>query len=173
MTISLYEGGVLSFLQTLDAIAGFMAKAHDHFRAEDVDPEGLVEARLFPDMQPLRFQIQNVVYHSAGAMAAIRQGLLTLPGERPPHDYGGLQMLIDEARESLRQLTPEAVDSRAGHEVVFEARNTRRVFTAEGFLLSFSLPNFHFHATTAYDILRAQGAPIGKMDYMGALRLKA
>jgi len=51
-------------------------------------------------------------------------------------------------------------------------RDMRQPFTAEGFLLSFSLPNFYFHATTAYDILRAKGVPLGKGDFMGALRLK-
>jgi hypothetical protein len=56
--------------------------------------------------------------------------------------------------------------------VIFEFRNTRLPFTAEEFLLSFSLPNFHFHATTAYDILRSKGVPLGKRDYLGALRLR-
>ena len=60
-----------------------------------------------------------------------------------------------------------------GNEVVLETGETKRVFTAEGFILSFALPNFHFHATTAYDILRGKGVPLGKRDYMGALRLKA
>jgi uncharacterized protein len=57
-------------------------------------------------------------------------------------------------------------------DVVFQVRDLKRIFTAEGFLMSFSLPNFHFHATTAYDILRSKGVPLGKLDYMGTLRLK-
>ena len=69
-------------------------------------------------------------------------------------------------------MTPAEINAREGAEVVFEVRDTRRFFTVENFVLSFSLPNFYFHATTAYDILRSKGAPLGKLDYMGALRLK-
>ena len=70
-------------------------------------------------------------------------------------------------------MDPVEVNSWEGKEVAFRVPGKGdRVFTAEGFLLSFSLPNFHFHAATAYDILRAQGVPLGKLDFMGALRLK-
>ena len=78
-----------------------------------------------------------------------------------------------QTRESLQMCQPDAINAREGAEVVFEFRKNRLLFTAEGFLLSFSLPNFYFHATTAYDILRSKGVPLGKRDYLGALRLKA
>ena len=70
-------------------------------------------------------------------------------------------------------MTPESIDALEGAEVVFEFRDTRLPFTAEQFFLSFSLPNFYFHATTAYDILRSRGVPLGKRDYLGRLRMKA
>jgi hypothetical protein len=105
-------------------------------------------------MFPFRFQIQSVVYHSIGAVEAIRSGVFNRPGERPSHDYAALQTLIADTRDALQKLTPEEVNSREGADVVFQARDRKLLFTAEGFLMSFSLPNFHFHATTAYNILR-------------------
>ena len=90
----------------------------------------------------------------------------------PPLDYAGLQALIVDAREGLELLSPAEVDALEGRDMVFQAGDVKRSFTAEGFLMSFSLPNFHFHATTAYDILRSKGVPLGKRDYMGKLRTK-
>jgi uncharacterized protein len=79
---------------------------------------------------------------------------------------------VSEARNELSALTPEAVNARTGHEVTFTIGGRTLPFTAEGFLMSFSLPNFFFHATTAYDILRHKGAPLGKRDFIGRLNLK-
>jgi hypothetical protein len=172
LTISLYDASVGSYLQTLDAVAGYLAKALNHFREAGIDPDEVAEARLIEDMRPFRFQVQHTAFHSAGAVEAILNGALHLPGPRPDHDYAGLQGVIDEARAKLRAVTRAEIDARVDEDVVFEARGLTRVFSAPGFLLSFSLPNFYFHATTAYDILRSKGAPIGKLDYMGKLRLK-
>jgi hypothetical protein len=171
MAISLYDGSVTSYLQTLNAVSGFLDRSRSHFRDNHIDPEEIVDTRMFPDMQPFRFQIQSVVFHSIGAVEAIKSGVLNLPGERPSHDYAALQALITDTHDALQKLTPEEINSREGADVVFQVRDRKRLFTAEGFLMSFSLPNFHFHATTAYNILRSKGVPLGKLDYMGALRL--
>ena len=80
-----------------------------------------------------------------------------------------LQDLVAEARSGLRQLTAEVVNRWAGEEVL----TPWWTFTAEGFLMSFSLPSFYFHATTAYDILRTKGVPVGKLDFLGQLSTKA
>ena len=80
--------------------------------------------------------------------------------------------MVTEAHQKLSALTPEAVNALAGRDVIFKLGERALPFTAEGFLMSFSLPNFFFHATTAYDILRHKGAPIGKRDFMGKLNLK-
>ena len=173
MAISLYDASVLSYLQILDAAQGFLQKGLDWCRGQGVDPEQMVEACLFEDMRPFRFQVQQVAFHSAGTIAAMRSGVLTFGGERPQHDYAGLQALLAEAAAELRALSPAEVNGWEGKDVAFRVPGRDdRVFTAEGFLLSFSLPNFHFHATTAYDILRLRGVPVGKLDFMGALRLK-
>jgi hypothetical protein len=172
MKISLYEASITTYMQTLDAVSGFMDRGLSHFRDNDIDPAEIVDTRLFVDMQPFRFQIQSVVLHSVGAVEAMGSGYFRLPGESPSHDYAGLQALIIEARQTLQKLTPEEINGREGSDVVFEVRDLKRLFTAEGFLASFALPNFYFHATTASNILRSKGVPLGKRDFMGALRLE-
>ncbi|HLH12808.1 MAG TPA: DUF1993 domain-containing protein [Methylovirgula sp.] len=172
MAISLYDASIRAFLQTLGAIDGFLGKGLAHCRENGVDPEELVEARIFPDMHPLRFQIQNVFIFSVGAIEAIKNGEMRRPSERPQQNYAELQALVAEARKKLEHVTPDEINAREGAEVVQEARDTKRHFTAEDFLFSFALPNFYFHATTAYDILRMKGVPLGKRDFMGVLRTK-
>jgi hypothetical protein len=85
-----------------------------------------------------------------------------------PLDNAVLQALATEARNELSVLTPEAVNALVGRDVTFKVGDRVLPFTTEGFLMSFLLPNFFFHATTAYDI----GAPLGKRDFMGKLKLK-
>ena len=173
MPISLYDASVLSYLQILDAAQGVLKKGLDWCGDRGLDPEELVGASLIDDMRPLRFQVQQMVFHSAGAIAAMRSGVLEFGARRPEHDYAGLQALVADAAAELRALSPAEVNGWEGKDVAFRVPGRDdRVFNAEGFLLSFSLPNFHFHATTAYDILRMRGAPLSKLDFMGALRLK-
>jgi hypothetical protein len=115
-----------------------------------------------------------VAFHSNGAIDTLKSGVLKFWMDRPAHDYAGLQALIAETREAVGKYAPEEINALAGGEVLFEIPNVpKRVFTTEGFVLSFSLPNLHFHATTAYDILRTKGVAVGKRDYMGPLRLKS
>jgi hypothetical protein len=172
MTISLYDASVASYIQTATAVAGFLDRGLAHCQDNGTDPEALVETRLFPDMAPLRFQIVSVVHHSLGAIEGMKSGLFGPPTDKTPHDYAGLQKLIADALTALKGLKPAEVDALSGKDVAFQLGEHRVPFTAEGFLLSFSLPNFHFHATTSYDILRSQGVPLGKRDYMGPLRIK-
>ena len=94
------------------------------------------------------------------------------PSAKPDLDYAALQALLTEARNDLLALTPEAVNVLVGRDVTFKVGDRALPFTVEGFLMSFSLPNFFFHATTAYDILRQKGAPLGKRDFIGKLKLK-
>jgi len=172
VAISMYEIGVANYLQTLGAVAGYLDKGLAHCREKSVDPEDIVETRLYPDMLPFRFQIQSVVHHSAGALEGIKRGKFAPARDLPAHDYRALQALVADARRTLQDLAPELVNGHEGSEVIFEFRDRRLPFTALGFLTSFSLPNFYFHATTAYDILRSRGVPVGKRDYLGQLRLK-
>lgn len=172
MEIALFELCVPSYLQTLDAVSGFLEKALGHFQTNGVSLEDVVETRLYPDMLPFRFQIQSIVHHSVGAIEAVRSGIFRPSSDLPNHDYRALQEIVSDARQAMQNLSPEAVDPLENTSVVFEVQNNRLPFTAVGFLTSFSLPNFYFHTTTAYDILRSKGVPVGKRDYLGRLRLK-
>jgi len=173
MALSLYDASVANFLQTLGSVSGFLDRGLAHFREHNIDPERIVEARLAPDMAPFRFQIISVAQHSRGAIEGVQQGAFQPPSMKAASDYPGLQALVAEAREALSGLTPEAVNALGGRDVVFHVGERKLPFTAEGFLMSFSLPNFYFHATTAYDILRTNGVPLGKRDFLGRLRMKS
>lgn len=173
MAISLYELSVPTYLQTLGSVAGFLDKGLAHCRETNVDPGEVVEARLFHDMAPFSFQIRSVAHHSVAAMEAVKTGVFNPPGKADPLDYAGLQKLVTDARSALEALKPAEVNAFEGKDVSFQFRDTKIPFVAEAFLLSFSLPNFHFHATTAYDILRSRGVRLGKRDYMGRLRIKS
>ncbi len=172
MAFSLYDATVANYLQILGSVGGYLDKSLTHFRDKGVDPAKMVEARLAPDMQPLCFQIVSVAHHSRGAMDAAKNGVFSPPSAKPDLDYAGLQALVTEARDELAALKPDAVNSLVGRDVAFKIGDRTLPFTAEGFLMSFSLPNFFFHATTAYGILRNSGAPLGKRDFMGRLNLK-
>jgi uncharacterized protein len=172
MAFSLYDATVANYLQILGAVGGFLEKSLTHFREKGVDPAQIVETRLAPDMLPFRFQIVSVVHHSRGAMEAAKNGVFLPPSGKPDLDYAALQALVAEARNELSALTPETVNALIGRDVTFKLGDRALPFTADGFLMSFSLPNFFFHATTAYDILRQTGAPVGKRDFVGKLKLK-
>ena len=173
MAISLYDATVAGFQQTLAGVAGFLDRGLAHCRDNNIDPETLVETRLYGDMHPLRFQVQQVAHHSIGAIEAAKAGVFLPPTNLPPEDYVALQKRVADARGSLGKLTAAEVNDLEGRDVVFQISERKMLFTAQGFLLSLSLPNFFFHAATAYDILRSQGVPLGKRDFMGPLRLKS
>jgi hypothetical protein len=172
MAFSLFDATVANYLQILDAVGGYLGKSLTHFREKGVDLAQVVDARLAPDMLPLRFQIVSVAHHSRGAMEAAKTGVFTPPSAKPDLDYAALQSLVAEARNEVSVLTPEVVNALVGRDVTFKVGDRALPFTAEGFLMSFSLPNFFFHAATAYDILRHNGAPLGKRDFIGKLKLK-
>ena len=173
MAIPLYDLTVGSYLQTLGGVTGYLQRGLDHFRDNNIDPEEIVETRLWSDMLPFRFQIVSVVHHSIGAIEGVKKGAFGPPSDNRQHDYAGLQGIVAEAREALGKLTPAEVNALEGHDVVFQIGDRFKVpFTAENFLMSFSMPNFYFHATTAYDILRSKGVPLGKRDFMGEMRMK-
>ena len=172
MSISLYDATVGTYLQIVPAVAGYLDKGLAHFTANGTDPNEVVEARLFTDMLPFHFQIHQVATHSLGAIESAKKGLFTPPMDLAQLDYRGLQKLIADTRDALQKVTPGEVNALEGKDVLFQFRDRKMLFTAENFLLSFSMPNFYFHATTAYDILRMKGVPVGKRDFMGQPRLK-
>jgi hypothetical protein len=170
MAISLYDLSVPTFLQTVDAVTGFLSRAVGHCAEAGTDPDDFVNARLFPDMAPFHFQIEALSHHAAWGVEALMSGIFAPPPLVGSMPFIDLQVLVAEAEAKLRAFTPEEVNRCAGKELDLQIGPRRLAFRAEAFILSFSLPNFHFHAVTAYDILRSRGVPIGKRDYEGRLR---
>ena len=173
MAVSLYDLSVTNYLQTLGAMEGFLAKGLTHFQGSNADANAVLDERLYADMAPFKFQVWATAHHSLGAIEGAKAGVFGPPSPIPATmDYAGLQKAVTEAREALQQVKAADVDAVQGKDVTFQLPTMKTPFTAEGFLLSFSLPNFYFHATTAYDILRGQGVKLGKRDYLGAMRMK-
>jgi len=172
MAIPLYDLTVASYLQTIGAIENVLTKGLAFAQEKGKDPADLVAARLYEDMLPLSFQIASVAHHSLNAINGVKAGLFAPPGKTPPHTYADLQEILATTRKGLEAFTPEEVNALENADVVFEVRDLKLPFTGQGFLLSFSLPNFYFHAATAYDILRANGVPLGKRDFLGQMRMK-
>jgi hypothetical protein len=174
MAISLYDLSVTNYLQTLGAMEGFLAKGLTHFQETKTDPNTVLDERLHSDMLPFKFQVWATAHHSLGAIKGVKEGVFGPPAAIPATmDYAGLQKAVTEAREALQQVKAADVDATQGKDVTFQLPTMKIPFTAEGFLLSFSLPNFYFHATTAYDILRNKGVPLGKRDFLGRMRIKS
>jgi uncharacterized protein len=186
MTTSLYDLSVPTFLQTVSAVAGFLDRAATHCVETGADPGGFVNARLFHDMAPFHFQIEALVHHSVWGLETVKTGVFAPPALVGAMPFADLQAMVAQAVISLGALTPEEVNTWAGKELDIDLYRPLNeddastsawaprtlALTSETFLLSFSLPNFHFHAVTAYDILRTQGVPLRKRDYEGQLRAR-
>jgi hypothetical protein len=170
MAISLYELSVPTFLQTVRAVGGFLDRAVTHYAETGADPDDFVEERLFADMAPFHFQIEAAWHHAVWGLEAARTGAFTPPALVGPVPFASLQAMIGKAETALAALTPGEVDSWEGKQLDLQIGPRKLAFTSETLILSFSLPNFHFHAVTAYDILRSRGVPLGKRDYEGRLR---
>jgi len=172
MAFSLYAATIPTYQQTLGAIAGLLATAEAFCAEKALPPSELIEARLAPDMFPFAYQVKSTAVHSLGAIEGVRRGVFSPDMTTPPQDFAGLKSRIAETLAAIEAIEPAEVDGFMGHDMCFAFGDRRLDFTAENFLLSFSQPNFYFHATTTYDILRWKGVPIGKRDFMGKVRIK-
>jgi hypothetical protein len=168
----LYDFSVGAYQQILKTTDQILVKGREHFEAENTDLEEIVHCRLHPDMMPLHFQIVSVVHHSLGALTGISEGVFSTPSFDIDKDYQGLQDLVSGAIEGISAFTPEDVNAFVGRELVFNVGKRSIPFIAEEFIRGFSIPNFYFHATTTYDILRMKGVPLGKLDFLGGLKTR-
>tara|TARA_A100000164_G_C21820865_1_gene730290 strand:+ start:207 stop:716 length:510 start_codon:yes stop_codon:yes gene_type:complete len=168
MPVTLYDATVARFLQSLGAVSGYLEKGRAHCEDNNIDLNEIVETRLYPDMLPFRFQLIQVASHSIGAVSGALAGEYKPGPAAEDLDYRALQDLINDAQTGLQQVSTYEVSALEGKEVITHWWP----FNAEGFLMSFSLPSFYFHVTTAYDILRIKGVPVGKMDYLGQINTK-
>jgi uncharacterized protein len=173
VAVSFYDTSVGTYLQTLGGVIGFLAKSRAHCEANGIDLSEVVETRLCPDMHPFRFQVVTVEHMTRGALKGLETGRFSPPAPVGELDYAGLQQLVVDAHADLSKVSRESVDALEGRQVTFQIGDFKMPFTAPNFVLSFSLPNLFFHATTAYDMLRMKGAPLGKADFLGAMRIGA
>ncbi len=173
MALSLYAATVPSYLQILRSVTGLLGKAQAFCAERSLAPEEIIEARLAPDMLPFAYQVRSTVTHSVGAIEGLRRGTFSPDRSAPPGSFAQLETLVRGAQTTLGALDPAELDGYADRDMLFVSGERRLAFTGADFLLSFSQPNFYFHATTAYDILRWKGVAIGKRDFTGQLRIKA
>jgi hypothetical protein len=133
----------------------------------------MLQARLAGDMQPFAYQVKSTVVHSLGAIEGVRRGVFSPDTTAPPQTFAALRARIVETLAALEAVEAAEVDSFVGRDMRFAFGDRHIDFTAENFLLSFSQPNFYFHAATTYDILRWKGVPIGKRDFLGVTRKRS
>lgn len=172
MTLSLHAALIPGWLQMLGAVEGLIGKAEAFVAGAGIDEEAFVQSRLAPDMLPLCYQLKSCWTHTALALQGARQGRFSPEMTPPPDRFDALRQMILNAQAACEQADEAELEALADKPVVFTIGDTFRLdFIARDFLLSFSQPNLYFHATTAYGIMRQQGVPIGKRDYLGALRI--
>jgi hypothetical protein len=172
MALSLYAVTVPSFRQILQAVIGLLDKAQAFCAEKGLAPEDIILARLAGDMLPFAYQVKSTAVHSLGAIEGVRRGVFSPDQSPSPETFEALKALIATTVNALEAIDAAEVDAFIGRDMRFAARTRDVEYTAENFLLSFSLPNFYFHATTAYDILRWKGVPLGKRDFIGRPRVK-
>ncbi len=172
MSFSFYDAVVPTHLQILAAVDALMGKAAAFCTEQGRTEADLIDARLAPDMLPLGYQVKSCVAHSIGGIDGAKAGNFS-PDMTPwPTDFASLRADLQSATTSLKSIDRGAFDSLAGCDTQFSFGEMVMPFTGANFLLSFSQPNFFFHATTAYAILRAQGVKVGKLDFIGMPRIK-
>ena len=171
VSISFYEAGVETYGRILDSVAGMLEKGTAYAEENGKDPNEIVMAKLVDNMMPLHFQVVSVCHHSWGALQGMRDGKFAPPSFDLDKNYEELQALLKEARAGVSSFSEEDANNLASKSLTFNVGGTNLSFTNENFLLTFSLPNLYFHATTNYGILRMLGVPLGKMDFLGAIKI--
>jgi len=167
MTLSMYQASVPVFQRTLKALDAVLDKAEADAAARKIDPAVLVAARLAPDMFPLSRQIQITTDHAKGCTA--RLAGLTVPSyEDSEKTFAELKARIAKTLDFIGGVKPEQIDGSEARDIAMKAGPRELKFKGQDYLVFFALPNFYFHAATAYDILRHNGVPLGKLDFLGA-----
>jgi hypothetical protein len=168
MTSSIYTSSIPVFKQMLGGLKGVLAKAEAHAAAKNIDPNALLQARLFPDMFPLLRQVQ-VASDFAKSVSARLAGVEVPKIEDKETTFSELQARIDTILAFIEGLDAAKFDDAATREIVTQAGTPKeKRFTGQSYLLNYGLPHFFFHTTTAYAILRHNGVEVGKKDYIGS-----
>jgi len=168
MSLSLYQCSVPVYERSLNAFLGVLDKAEEHALARKFDPASYLTIKLSPDMFPLARQIQSFCDHA-------KNSSFRLAGQQPPvkedkeTTIAELRERIHATLDMLKSIDPKAMEGGETREIVIPTGAGKLKLDGANYLLHFAMPNFYFHLTTAYDILRAAGVEIGKRSFMGAV----
>ncbi|MFT0545733.1 DUF1993 domain-containing protein [Allopusillimonas ginsengisoli] len=167
MTISLYAASLPVFKQMLNSMDAVLSKAEEHATTRKIDPNALLQARLFPDMFPLIRQVQVATDFARGVSARLA-GAEVPKFEDNQQTFADLHELISKTLAFIDGFTPAQIDGQEDRTIVTRPGTPKeKKFTGQSYLLTYGLPQFFFHVTTAYAILRHNGVEIGKRDFMG------
>jgi hypothetical protein len=166
MSLSMYAASIPVFLNTLGALSKILDKAAAHCEAKKIDPATLLAMRLYPDMFTFTKQVQIACDFAKNTAGRLTGEPPKFPDEEK--SFAELKARIAKTVEYLNGFKPADIDATAGKDVTFPI-GPQKTMTLKGdaYLINFVLPNFYFHATTAYDILRHCGVEIGKRDFLG------
>lgn len=165
MTISMYKASVPLFQQLLLCLSAVLDKAAAYAAAKKIEPAVLLNARLYPDMFPLTRQIQIASDFAKGSVAR-------LAGQEPPKyednetSFDDLKARIAKTLAFVGEFKPSQIDGSEERDITLVLGGNQRKFKGESYLVNFVIPNFIFHTTTAYAILRHNGVELGKRDFM-------
>jgi uncharacterized protein len=166
MNISMYQASAPRFVNILQNLSGLLDKAQAHCEAKKIEPAALTGYRLFPDMFPLTRQVQIACDTAKGAVARLA-GVEIPKHEDTEQTFAELKARIAKTIEFIESVKPAQVDGSDAKEIVMKMRSGEVKLAGLQYLMSFAYPNFYFHATTVYDILRHNGVEIGKRDFLG------
>lgn len=168
MSLSMHDASVPVFQQMLTALAGVLTKAETHAADRKIEPIALLQARLFPDMFPLARQVQ-IACDFASSVSARLAGAEVPPYEGSDQTFADLQQRIAMTLAYIGGLEKSGFEGSEQRELVLRPGTPKeRHIAGQAYLMSYGLPQFFFHVTTAYDLLRHNGVEVGKKDFMGA-----
>jgi hypothetical protein len=166
MTISLHSASAGVFIRMLENLQAIFAKAEAYAAERKFNPDNLAGLRLAPDMHPLYFQIQSATDRAKlfSARVSGQEAPVWADTER---SWAEVKVRLDTGLQYQKGIKPEQIDGLESKMIPLRVHGESVVWTAEDYLLKNALPNFYFHVTTAYDILRHAGVPLGKRDFTG------
>ena len=166
MSISMYQASVPRFVNILGNLSNILDKAQAHVDAKKLDPAALTAYRLFPDMLPMAKQVQIACDTAKGVVARL-SGVEAPVYEDNEQTLGELKARIAKTIAFVKTMTPAQIDGTEDKAIVTKRGDKETHYKGMQFLLGHALPNFYFHVTTTYNILRHNGVEIGKRDYLG------
>jgi len=166
MTISMYQVSIPRFVHMLNNLAVILDKAQSYAEAKKIDAATLPSSRLFPDMLPLTSQVR-IACDTAKRAAAMLAGVENPAYEDNETTIPELKARIEKTVAFLGTIKPAQIDGTEAKDLVVKVGGKDTPFKGMQFLLARAIPNFYFHVTTAYDILRHNGLDVGKKDFLG------